>query len=95
MNGVPYFIPSRRFLLELSTKGNFFFNMLNSRTIDYSEWYLPENQDVFIYFDSWEDLVDKIAHTDFEKAKEKCRKFGEKNHETMLSRWKKLFKTFQ
>lgn len=90
-NGVPYFIPSRRFMLELSTQNNFFFNMLSPETIDYSEWYLPENSDAFIYFDSWADLAVKIQNTNFAEVKERSQRFAEKNHETMLSQWRDLF----
>lgn len=55
--GNVYFIPSKRFLLELSYKNNFFWSPpLDRDFIESSEWYLPEHKDLFVYFDSFEEL---------------------------------------
>lgn len=93
-NGVPYFIPSKKFILELKTQGDFFFNGMNEATISLSEWYLPQHKDLFIYFDSWDDLVKKIIQTDFEAFKQKIQTRAQQHHDTMLGRWNYIFNKF-
>lgn len=90
-NGVPYFIPSKKFILELKNQGDFFFNGMNETTIEFSEWYLPRHKDLFIYFDSWSDLVEKIAQTDFPAFKQKLQTFAQDHHDKMLKRWNYIF----
>lgn len=90
-NGVPYFIPSQKFILELRTQGDFFFNMMDGSTVALSEWYLPENKAVFIYFDSWADLAEKVRTTNFPACKQRIKKFAQNHHDTMLARWNQIF----
>lgn len=92
-NGVPYFIPSKKFILQLAKRGNYFFMMLNRQTIKYSEWYAEENKELFTYFDSWKDLKEKIKKTDFPKLKTKITQFAQRHHDTMLNRWQTTFTT--
>lgn len=94
-NGVPYFVPSKKFILELQKQGDFFFTMLSSDTIGLSEWYSHELKDVLIYFDSWNDLAKKIKQTDFIKTKQKIQKFACWHHDTMMARWKTVFEEFK
>ena len=67
-----YFIPSKTFMKELVTKDWYYFeekifmdgkknaeNLLNI-SIDLSEWYHPENECFFEYFDSWYHLKEKL-----------------------------------
>lgn len=93
-NGVPYFVPSKKFILELKKQGNFFFNMLSSSTIELSEWYSEELKDILIYFDSWDDLAIKIKQTNFVEIKQKIKKFGQMHHDAMINRWKAVFQEF-
>lgn len=93
-NEIPYFIPSKKFILQLKKSHAYFFHDLSSKTIELSEWYLPEHESLFVYFDSWQDLAHKIKTTDFNAMKQKILAFAEKHHNTMLTRWKNLFKEF-
>lgn len=94
--GIPYFIPSRSFFRELANQGNYFHpdlpRLLQHDLFDLSEWYAPGREEVIIYFDSWEDLQNKINSTDFIAQHEKVKKYAEEYKNLMLSRWKKVFK---
>jgi len=89
-NGLIHFIPSEKFMRELSNYGLSF----HTFTLDHfelSEWYCPENRGVIVYFDSWKDLKHKIDSLDFEKMKARLHEFGLQHRKEMLNRWEKLF----
>lgn len=87
-----YFIPSLNFLLSLKKNKNFFWSPpYDDKYIHISEWYCEENKDIFIFFDSWEDLVIKISTLDFNKQKKILKEFSKKNHSDMLKRWEQVF----
>ena len=55
--GNVYYIPSKEFLLELSKQSNFFWSPpFSEKHLDSSEWYLPEHNNLFIYFNDWNHL---------------------------------------
>lgn len=73
---VPYFIPSLSFIRKLAinsdNKGSFFWTPpLLLDQLQLSEWYCDETKEVFIYFDSWEDLQHKITSFDRDAHKKK------------------------
>lgn len=91
---VPYFIPSLAFIKELAAQStnerNFFWTPpLILDKLHLSEWYCDELKDVFIYFDSWDDLKSKIASFDRENHRKKLREFGDQHEANMLELWKK------
>ncbi|MBI5274777.1 MAG: hypothetical protein HY860_06985 [Chlamydiales bacterium] len=91
-NGVIYFIPSKKFFLQLSQSGNFFFSPpFNFKYIQYAEWYLEEHKDLFVFFDSWKDLERKIAETDYERKREDILEFAHQHREKTLSQWRSVF----
>jgi hypothetical protein len=90
-NGVPYFAPSKKFMLHLLENGAWMPN--GNFAKDYlhlSEWYNPEMQDVIVYFDSWDDLKHKIDSSDFMLLKNRCRAFANNHKIKMLKKWQKL-----
>ncbi len=106
--GIPYFIPSRKFLLRISIiqnilllgkifKKNFWFQnyydsiLFNWDRLKIAEWYCAENSDVLVYFDSWNDLVEKINNTDFRAQREKIKAWGEKHTTNTLQQWENVF----
>jgi len=92
--GQIYFIPSARFLCELSRTGNFFWSPpFSERYLSYSEWYCPENKDIFVFFDSWADLVQKINSTEYLKSKELIIEKYKQHKKTMLEKWRSLINT--
>lgn len=86
--GIQYFIPSINFLCEIKKDKNFWFQPpFNVDMLNLSEWYSTDNQEIFVYFDSWEDLIYKI---NIDRDKEILINFG-KNHETKyLNMWEKI-----
>lgn len=89
--GIIYFIPSQRFLIRLAKKGNFFWSPPFRRNLLHvSEWYCSENKDLFVYFDSWEDLEKKIQTTNYQQQKELIKDFGIVHKELMLDKWRKM-----
>lgn len=97
--GIPYFIPSRKFVRQLAKQKNYFFcqgNFFLSDNISLlSEWYCKENRDVITYFDSWQDLIRKISTTNFPALRLKIQQKGIMHRESMLINWKNLFNSFK
>lgn len=89
--GIVYFIPSANFLRILYQSGNYFIPNMNEHFYSVSEWYCKENAPCFIYFDSWDDLKDKIANTDFAKKKQIIKKMGEQHAVDTLKMWQFVF----
>ena len=90
---VPYFIPSLTFIKQLAKnpKINFFWSPpLILDMLHLSEWYCDEMKDIFIYFDSWDDLQHKILSFDREAHKKKLREFGDLHDAKMLQLWKEI-----
>lgn len=96
--GIPYFIPSRKFVRQLAKEKNYFFCQGNFFFSDnlaaLSEWYCRDNKDVITYFDSWTDLIQKINRTNFEALRSTVKQQGEQHRELMLLRWKNLLESF-
>jgi hypothetical protein len=102
-----YFIPSKMFMKELVVQPWYYFeekyfmegkknreNLLN-QSIELAEWYQPENEDFFEYFDSWSQLKDKLEEykKDEKKRIEKRKRIREKikvSNLESLEKWKKI-----
>lgn len=88
-----YFIPSKDFFMKLYNKkenDNYWFQ--DSYCIDkinLCEWYQPIHKDILIYFNSWDDLKNKIDNLDFKKQKEIIKKFGIEHEKKTLEKWNK------
>ncbi len=92
--GIPYFIPSQNFFLELANKSNYFHPELSRLTKDKlfadSEWYSPSREHLFIYFESWNDLIIKIQETDFHAQHEKVKNYAAQHREHTLKQWEEV-----
>lgn len=92
-NGVPYFVPSKKFMLHLLEHGAWMPNSNFAKdSLHLSEWYCSEMQDVLIYFDSWDDLKHKIDTSDFSFLKNRCLAFANDHKIKMLERWLNIIK---
>jgi hypothetical protein len=97
--GLVYFIPSLKFLKYLihtpndRNKGQSFFwsPPLREDVLHLSEWYLPGHKDILVYFDSWEDLKEKVKNLNYNEQKKKLKEFGIKHEQDMLEKWKNIF----
>ena len=91
-NGLPYFVPSIRFFLQMYDAGQCWWpngNFLHNHHA-LAEWYNEENSSIITYFDSWQDLKDKIDATDFEQLKCNIQHFAHKHTSTVLKQWKSI-----
>jgi hypothetical protein len=88
--GNVYFIPSKNFLLDLSFKPNFFWSPPFDRSfIESSEWYLPDHKDLFIYFNSFDHLLELTKNEELIKEKRNnVINFSKIHEEKCISQWK-------
>lgn len=88
--GIIYFIPSLNFLKEIKKDKDFFWSPpYREEVIDLSEWYCDEYKDILVYFNSWEDLKNKINYTILKLQKQKIKKNGVEHKLLMLNKWEK------
>lgn len=86
--GMIYFIPSLDFIFELSRTGHFWFQPpFQKDLLQLSEWYSPENKDVFVYFTSWNDLKQKVVELDYDKKRSYIKEFAKNHKTTYLNKW--------
>ena len=86
--GIIYFIPSLNFFLELKETGDFFFSPpFDKKYIHYSEWYNEDNKDIFVYFNSWDDLVFKSKYLNFDLFRENIKEFAKLHEKKYLDLW--------
>jgi hypothetical protein len=99
-NEVIVFLPSEEFIIQLNptTQNGFHywfncpFGNLNKELIKHCEWY--RFKECRIYFDSIEDMVDKIKNLTPETIEEKrkwCRIYGKQIEEENFKKWSELF----
>lgn len=94
--GLAFFIPSYNFLKQLTsqTPDNFFHPeaqfFFDERYYHFSEFYNGQHPNV-IYFDSWQDLQEKVRNTDFDVKKEETRRYAEIHRKKMLQKWQDIF----
>ena len=89
--GIIYFIPSQQFMKELCKKSNFFFSPpFHADLLHLSEWYDKDNEEVFVYFDSWDDLQIKVNTTNYQEKRNIIYEFGQKHKDITLTKWKAL-----
>jgi hypothetical protein len=92
-----YFLPSKKFIYELISNTSWYYWEEKNRpfdlfikSIEISEWYTEDHKDLFIYFDSWEELKLKFVNlTDDEilKKKKLIHEFMENNNKINLEKW--------
>lgn len=92
---VPYFLPSSLFLRSLLEQGGYWHTnpdcLLEEGRFDLSEWYQSGREEIITYFDSWEDLQQKINSADYPRLRKKIRAYGKKYRAEMLAKWTELF----
>ena len=97
--GIPYFIPSKKFLKKLIFQGLYWHQnaefLLEKNQIELSEWYSNENRKLFIYFDSWEDLKEKIKSCNYTSKKDSIKSFAQTQQKKSLLLWQNLFKKME
>jgi hypothetical protein len=96
--GIVYFIPTPRFLVEMMQSNEYLrqpywfqppYNC-DQNVLRISEWYCDEHKDLIIYFDSWEDLQEKVKTTDYENQTNKIIEFAQQHTIITLSKWNNI-----
>ena len=103
-HGLLTFVPSARLMLSLYETRGLFFQATSSDTVTTghgapaldaallatTEWYAPDNAPCFVYFDSLDDLVARLANTDFGARKREMRAWAAEHTNTTLARWRMI-----
>jgi len=96
---VVYFIPSLRLIREwITTTTWYYWEEKHTNQLELSVWYYPPNRDLFIYFDSFEDLnlqIQRMTPTRLTEKKQIIRQWMEKNHQDNLKKWERIQSTAQ
>lgn len=99
--GFVFFVPTKQFLRSLIANGTVrvccYFNpeLYLNDFIDEMEWYLEAHKDLFVYFDSWQDLKIKIEAVDYQAIRKSMKLFGAFHRHTTIERWKRIFNQFR
>lgn len=93
--GIIHFVPTANFLKKLYREGKPIRSLtagiiLNEYKL--CDWYNEEFADLFIYFDSWEELKEKIEKLDYKVFSKYVRSRGEDIASKTMTQWKQLFK---
>jgi len=87
--GLIYFIPTKRFFIELANERNFFWSPpYREEVLELSEWYNPNHTLLFVQFDSWEDLKEKVKTTNYEYKRKRIKRWLEIHEDDQLLQWK-------
>ena len=87
--GICYFIPTHNFFRQIIKDTGFYWSPpFNIENLEMSEWY--KNDKWFIYFDSWEDLKDKILNEDYTEFRLFLKEEGEKHKMKNIEEWKNM-----
>jgi hypothetical protein len=91
--GIAYFVPSITFMLNNISLGKSWWMNVHDLKNNYhmAEWYNDEHREIITYFDSWEDLKNKIESTDFDALRTKIKNYAQQHREKIIQQWKKIF----
>jgi len=90
-NNIIYFIPSKKFFMELKKDKDFFWSPpYRDENLELSEWYNDENKDCFVYFNSFNDLKIKTLTMNYNKKKVYLKEFGNKHKSEIIKLWKEV-----
>ncbi len=91
--GLPYFIPSSTFINKLYNTGKLWWQNGNflKNNYHFSEWYNEQHSEIITYFDSWDDLKQKIKSTDFAALRAKIQRYAENHCHNTLEKWRTVF----
>lgn len=98
---IPVVLPSPKRLLEL-TKGNYLFNLtghgggqnLTIDLVDFCEWYKEKFKPIRIYYDTLEELPDKIASIDRDKLSPEFKRISKDLEVDVINSWKSVYASF-
>ena len=85
--GIVHFVPSEKFARE--NRGRV--RVTTTSTFHLCEWYASENRNLFVYFDSWQDLKTKFESINLPQKREEVKQIAASHRATMLELWGGVF----
>lgn len=85
--GIIHFVPSEEFIKKNHRKVRY----LTLKLFNWCEWYISENRDLFVYFDSWQDLKKKMATLNYDAQRNKIVRLAHNHRSKMVNRWRTVF----
>lgn len=92
-----YLIPSKQFIEHLITTVDWYYweeksknQDILKKSIELAEWYQPELTELFVFFDSWEDLNNKFYNTDFDAKKHTIHNYMVNHNDMYIKKWKHI-----
>lgn len=92
--GIIHCVPSREFIMQLYRSGAPI-RHFDTEGLELCEWYDAENQSLFIYFDSWQDLRNKLQNIDLAAMRDRIKEQAKKIEAEMFARWRAVFDRYQ
>jgi hypothetical protein len=93
--GIVHFVPTERFVVEQVRRDSRRMKHFTLTDFHLCDWYCAEYRDLFVYFDSWQDLKHKIASTNYQALSAKVREKGRQHKADMMQRWVGVFQEIQ
>lgn len=92
--GLIHFVPSVHFIRTMA-QTNLPIKYITLDLFHLIEWYKPEYKDLLVYFDSWQDLRNKVRTLDYAQMSEKNKLFAQHHRKTQLKHWYRVFEDFK
>lgn len=95
--GLPYFVPSQKFLRELHANQaeSHLYRFFALEHLEYSEWYNADLKGIITYFDSWKDLKQKVTKMNYDAMRKKIKAFGVVHKYKVMQQWHDVFGELQ
>lgn len=84
--GIVHFVPSEKFVERAKSP----IRVVTSTEFELCDWWAPEFREHLVYFDSFEDLQQKIENTNYDDLKQQIRRAGASHRANMLERWRQV-----
>lgn len=88
--GFVHFVPSEKFMSQ-AYQMSIPLHSFTRTNFHLCDWYCDEFRDLFVYFDSWQDLKNKVESVNYEQIADKVKKAGELHRENILQHWHEVF----
>ena len=91
--GFVHFVPSEKFMMQAFNQG-LPIRIFTKTNFHLCDWYCDEFHDLFIYFDSWQDLKNKVESINYEQISDRVKSAGILHRENALRYWHEIFDYF-
>jgi len=92
--GIVHFVPTASFLRQLYNDGKPIRDLTAGIVFgphSLCDWYSDQFKDLFVFFDSWQELKRKVETLDYAQFRAQVMRAGERLFGETLADWKKLF----